>query len=363
MRTAVRTSIVTAALAGALLAPAATGVAGAFAAPAAAHGAVSVYGTVSNNDRYAGEPVYIGEGLVAVLRNGAEGPEAWIRFVGSQWKPGDVYMVHVLTVLDRSRLSDTANGLLLSLTGADTSAPVLTVAKDGVSKSYPLPKAEAAKTPKAPEVPKAPKTPVKPAPEAPKSPRSPEAPKTPATTVKDRYDGEVVLVGKGRIAVLRHDSEGPEVWVRAVAENWKPADGRAGRVLATLDLSRPRAVVDGTAYELAKTDDGRYGLTVHVQGEGASDFYLLPEATPSTKNTAKTTDKTTVAVKPAADVKPQTGAQTVVVPQGAVAAGAEIAAEDTDNSTTLAAGGGLIAILAGLGAAWIARNRAARNRA
>ncbi|MFD0269933.1 hypothetical protein ACFVGY_25735 [Streptomyces sp. NPDC127106] len=336
MRTAVRTSIVTAALAGALLAPAAAGAAGAFAAPAAAHGVTSVYGTVSDADRYAGEPVYIGEGLVAVLRNGAEGPEAWIRFTGSQWKPGDAYLVHVLTVLDRTHRSDTANGLLLSLTGADTSAPVLTVTKDGVSASHPLPKAG-----------------------TPENRKSPQAPQTPATTVEDRYDGEAVLVGEGRIAVLRNDSEGPEVGIRAVAENREPADGRAGRVLATLDVSRPRAVVDGTAYELAETDDGRYDLTVRVQGEGASDSYLLPEAAPSTTTAAKTT----VAVRPATDMKPQTGAQTVVVPQGAVAAGAEIAAEDTDNSTTLAAGGGLIAILAGLGAAWTACNRAARNRA
>ncbi|NXY95502.1 hypothetical protein HYE82_14105 [Streptomyces sp. BR123] len=354
MRTAVRTSIVTAALAGALLAPAAVGAAGAFAAPAAAHGVTSVYGTVSDDDRYAGEPVYLGEGLVAVLRNGAEGPEAWIRFVGSQWKPGDVYMVHVLTVLDRTHPSDTANGLLLSLTGADTSAPVLTVTKDAVTASYPLPKAGTAK---APEAPKATESPVEPAPEAPK--KAPKTPKTPAATVKDRYDGEVVLVGKGRIAVLRNDSEGPEVWIRAVAENWKPADGRAGRVLATLNPSSPHAVLDGTEYRLARTDNGRYGLTVHVQGEGASDFYLLPEA----KTSDKTVAKTTAVVKPAADVKPQTVAQTVVVPQGAVAAGAEIAAEDTDNSTTLAAGGGLIAILAALGAARTARSRADRKRA
>ncbi|MFK0254308.1 hypothetical protein [Streptomyces sp. NPDC090445] len=265
MRTAVRTSIVTAALAGALLAPAAAGAAGAFAAPAGAHGATSVYGTVSDNDRYAGEPVYIGGGLVAVLRNKAEGPEAWIRFAGSQWKPGDAYMAHLLTVLNRTHLSDTANGLLLSLTGADTSAPVLTVTKDGATASYPLPKAG---TPEAPAA--APEAPAKPAPENPKSPEAPEAPKTPKT---------------------------------------------------------PTAPTAPTA------------------------------------PTSTVTDRNDGAVVLGADVKPQTVAQTVVVPQGAVAAGAEISAEDTDNSTTLAAGGGLIAILAALGAARIARSRAARDRA
>lgn len=348
MRSALRTSFVTAALAGALLAPAATAIA-APAAPAVTH---SVNGTVSDDDRYAGEPVYIGEGLVAVLRNGPEGPEAWIRAVGEQWKPGDVYMVRVLTMLDRSHTGDTVNGLGLKLTRADTSTPVLTVTKDGATTSYPLPKAE---SPKAPE---APKTPVKPAPQ---DPKSPEAPKTPVTTADDdRYDGEKVLVGKGRLAVLRNGAEGPEVWIRAVSEDWKPADGWAGRVLATLNPSAPHAVVDGTDYRLAKTDDGRYGLTVRVQGAGASDFYLLPEAAPTTKAPAKAAS---VSVKQAADVKPQTGAQTVVVPQGAVAAGAEIAAEDTDDTTTWAAGGGLLAILAGLGAAWAARNRGSRDRA
>ncbi|MFJ3907290.1 hypothetical protein [Streptomyces vinaceus] len=348
MRSALRTSFVTAALAGALLAPAATAIA-APAAPAVTH---SVNGTVSDDDRYAGEPVYIGEGLVAVLRNGPEGPEAWIRAVGEQWKPGDVYMVRVLAMLDRSHTGDTVNGLGLKLTGADTSTPVLTVTKDGATTSYPLPKAESLKAPEAP------KTPVKPAPQ---DPKSPEAPKTPVTTADDdRYDGEKVLVGKGRLAVLRNGAEGPEVWIRAVSEDWKPADGWAGRVLATLNPSAPHAVVDGTDYRLAKTDDGRYGLTVRVQGAGASDFYLLPEAAPTTKAPVKAAS---VSVKQAADVKPQTGAQTVVVPQGAVAAGAEIAAEDTDDTTTWAAGGGLLAILAGLGAAWAARNRGSRDRA
>ncbi|MFK0223140.1 hypothetical protein ACIQWN_33765 [Streptomyces vinaceus] len=348
MRSALRTSIVTAALAGALLAPAAT----ALAAPTVSAVTTSAYGTVSDNDRYAGEPVYIGEGLVAVLRNGPEGPEAWIRAVGEQWKPGDVYMVRVLTVLDRSHTGDTVGGLGLKLTKADTATPVLTVTKNGATASYPLPKAG---SPKAPE---APKTPVKPAPEDPKNPVT----KTPVTKADDRYDGETVLVGKGRLAVLRNAAEGPEVWIRAVSEDWKPADGWAGRVLATLNPSAPHAVIDGTDYRLAKTENGRYGLTVRVQGSGASDLYLLPEAAPTTKTPDKNPAKT-ASVQQAADVKPQTGAQTVVVPQGAVAAGAEIAAEDTDDTTTLAAGGGLLAILAGLGAAWAARNRGARNRA
>ncbi|MFD7835961.1 hypothetical protein [Streptomyces sp. NPDC059761] len=196
-----------------------------------------------------------------------------------------------------------------------------------------------------------------------------------ASAGKDRYDGELVLVGKNRIAVLRNESEGPEVWIRAVGDNWKPADGWAGRVLAKLDLSDRRAVIEDTEYTL--TDAGGYGLNVHRKGEGASDFYLLPKGAPTTtpstkpstepsaKPSAQPTAKTpaTTSVKPVADVKAQTGAQTVVVPKGGVAAGAEFAAEDTDNSTTVAAGAGLVAIFAGLGVALLARGRrAARSR-
>ncbi|MFJ7264918.1 hypothetical protein ACIQV2_32710 [Streptomyces globosus] len=151
MRTAfaLRTSLLTAALAGALLWPAASGVYTAVAAQApqgvsAGHGG----GAASDGaDRYAGEPVYIGEGLVAVLRNGAEGPEAWIRAVGTRWKPGDTYMVRVLALLDRSHPGDTVNGLGLRLAKADTDAPVLVVTQDGATASYPLPAKGAAVKP------------------------------------------------------------------------------------------------------------------------------------------------------------------------------------------------------------------------
>ncbi|MFJ3201987.1 hypothetical protein [Streptomyces sp. NPDC086989] len=352
MRSALRTSIVTAALAGALLAPAATT---AFAAPPVQSATASGYGTVSDDDRYAGEPVYIGEGLVAVLRNGPEGPEAWIRAVGEQWKPGDTYMVRVLTLLDRSHSGDTVHGLSLKLTRLDTSAPVLTVTEGGATKSFPLPKAS---SPKA-SSPRTPDVRVEPAPEEPKTPA---AAKTPVTAGKGRYDGEAVLVGKGRIAVLRNGAEGPEVWIRAVSADWKPGDSWAGRVLAALDPSGPRAVVDGTAYELAEADNGRYGLTVRAQGGGAPALYLLPKAEPAAAKPAAVV-QSAVSVQPAADVKPQGGAQTVVVPRGGVAAGAEFAAEDTGNSTTAAAGAGLVAIFAGVGVALMARaRRATRGR-
>lgn len=93
-----------------------------------------------------------------------------------------------------------------------------------------------------------------------------------------RYGGETVLVGRGRLAVLRNGPEGPEVWLRAVAPDWEPGDGWAGRVLAKLDPSHPRAVLDGgTRYELTGSGDGRYALTVRERGESAPHaFHPLP---------------------------------------------------------------------------------------
>ncbi|MDJ0385702.1 hypothetical protein [Streptomyces sp. G-G2] len=243
MRSALRTSIAAVALTGALLVPA---TATAFAATTPTAASVGA----SDDSRYEGTPVYIGEGLVAVLRNKAEGPEAWIRYVGTGWKPGDVYMVRVMDVLDRSHLTATVEGLHLTLTKASTSTPVLTVTKAGTTTSYPLPKATA---------------------------------------------------GTGA-------------------------------------------------------------------GTGASPQPSTPTIKPSTPITKPSTPATkpaTSATKPAAtvtDVKPQTAAQTAVVPKGAVAAGAEITAEDTPSTTTLAAGAGLLTVLAALGTAALHRTRRTRHQ-
>ncbi|MGW6704603.1 hypothetical protein ACWGDE_06900 [Streptomyces sp. NPDC054956] len=96
-----------------------------------------------------------------------------------------------------------------------------------------------------------------------------------------RYGGETVLVGKGRIAVLRNGPEGPEAWIRAVAPDWKPADGWAGRVLAKVDRAHPRTMLDGTRYDLVATDDAQYGLRVWPAGaEAAAGFYPLPTPPP-----------------------------------------------------------------------------------
>lgn len=56
--------------------------------------------------------------------------------------------------------------------------------------------------------------------------------------------------------------------------------------------------------------------------------------------------------------KSQTSRQTSVVPKGGVAAGAEIAAGDTpSDTTTVAAGAGLMAVFGALGASVVLRRR------
>ncbi|MFE2551611.1 hypothetical protein ACFXGI_24120 [Streptomyces sp. NPDC059355] len=140
MRSALRTSIVTAALAGALLAPAASAIAATAPQPVPSTGAVA---SPDDNGRYEGKPVYVGNGMVAVLRNGAEGPEAWIRHVGDRWKPGDDYMTHVVGLVTRGQTTAEAYGASFELTKAETTAPVLVVTTKGVATSYPLPEGKA----------------------------------------------------------------------------------------------------------------------------------------------------------------------------------------------------------------------------
>ncbi|MEV4436948.1 hypothetical protein [Streptomyces sp. NPDC049585] len=83
----------------------------------------------SGAGRFEGTAVSIGKGLVAVLRydpaNGSA--EAWIRNVGPDWKPGDPYIQHVAALLNRDNVSETVEGLNLSLEGVDGPHPVLLV--------------------------------------------------------------------------------------------------------------------------------------------------------------------------------------------------------------------------------------------
>lgn len=314
MRTALRTSIVTAALAGAMLAPAAGAAFAAPAAPAAQTAVASTYGTVS--DRYEGQAVYIGEGLVAVLRNKAEGPEAWIRYVGPDWKPGDTYMVRVMGLLTRAEPTATLNGLQLKLTKAQTAAPVLTVTKeDGTTRSFPLPKGTSSKSC--------------------------------VSEVK------TVRLGEYRSADLTMSSKGPKAYVRNL-------EGAPAPV--TLDRTHPNGSNPDTL-RIDNPSGAKPVLRWKYQSGDAAKTASFPALPKGCKLDYKVTEQ---GAKPAPkpQPKPQTGAQTVVVPKGPVAAGAELPVEtvaDTDNTTTVAAGAGLIAVFGALGASVFLRRRRAQG--
>ncbi|MFD9523221.1 hypothetical protein [Streptomyces sp. NPDC059979] len=327
MRTAlaVRTSIVTVALAGALLIPAAGS---AFAAPASAAVQTVAAQTVaartdaaSDNDRYEGEPVYIGEGLVAVLRNKAEGPEAWIRAVGPGWKPGDTYMVRVVAKLDRTLPHDTVNGLSLELTKAATARPVLVVtAKNGSTTSYPLPAGQA------------------------------------ATDCRVGPKGQPM--GAGVRAELYVTENGPK------AVLFSSGDDRAW---ATLDRTHP-ALPDseGIIARIVNPGSATPVFEWKTQGghskTGRTPFPAFPQGCrPSYEFTgSEPVVKPTTPIP--ASAKPQTAGQTTVVPKGPVAAGAELqvaAAEDTDKAATWVGGVGLMAAFGALGASVHLRRRRA----
>ncbi|MFE9841116.1 hypothetical protein [Streptomyces goshikiensis] len=322
MRTALRTSIVTAALAGAMLVPAAGS------APAApAPRAVTSAKAAAQDDRYAGQAVYIGNGMVAVLRNQAEGPEAWIRAVGPQWKPGDPYMVRVLTVLNRQQTTDSAFGASFELTEAETTSPVLVVTTDGVAKSYPLPKGRAGRTCAA--------------------------------------DSKIQDIGAGTTAELYMSSDGPKAVLRSSGSDtpWRILD----RDFTTLDKS------DGIIARIVNPSGSKPVFEWRTQGGGTplgrTSFPSLPKG--CELNHKVTREQTgagpvakpspaTTGVTPQTQARTPVQAQTAVVPKGAVAAGAELPVEtvaDTDDSTTPAAGAGLIAIVTALGAGVLRRRR------
>ncbi|MFI6145241.1 hypothetical protein [Streptomyces sp. NPDC051109] len=346
MRTALRTSIVTAALAGALLAPAATAIAatapqpvpstGAAAAPVASVSSVSPAPSAPSDDngRYEGRPVYVGNGMVAVLRNEAEGPEAWIRYVGDQWKPGDNYMLHVVGLVTRGQTTAEAYGASFELTKAETTAPVLVVTTKGVAKSYPLPEGKAGRV---------------------------------CSAEKSQN------IGAGMSAKLFMSPDGPraELWVAGEDTAWRlldrgfPALPESAGIIAR--IVNPSGAAPGFEW---KTQGGGTPLgrtSFPALPKGCKPNYKVTEDRAADQPAPKPEPTTgTVSAKPVVpvgDVKPQGGAQTVVVPKGAVAAGAELAAEDTDDSTTVAAGAGLVAIFAWLGVALLARGRrAGRSR-
>ncbi|AQT74089.1 hypothetical protein [Streptomyces sp. fd1-xmd] len=331
MRTALRASLATAALAGALLAPAA----------GAAHAATTVRQAAavtsqSPADRFSGTPASIGGGLVAVLRHEAEGPEAWIRAVGPDWKPGDHYMFRVLTVLDRANTADTVNGLDLEITGVDSAAPVLTVTKAGATESFPLPLSEAART---------------------------HGARCVSATKRLGLHGTLV-------ADLTTTPDGPQVQL---------VDGITKEPREKLTRTAPApAKDDRTAARIVNASGARPSFTYATPGGespfGTALFPELPagcaltypfeeEAAPAPKREATPAAQPapSPSTGPAAPAAPK--ARTAVAPQGGVAAGAgEEAAEDAGAPVAASAGAGLAAVVAGLGAAFLARRRGRTQR-
>ncbi|WP_326588377.1 hypothetical protein [Streptomyces sp. NBC_01294] len=333
MRTALRASLATAVLAGALLTPAAGA---AYAATTTVPQAATV-APENAPDRFAGTPVHIGEGLVAVLRHEAEGPEAWIRVVGPDWKPGENYMFRVLTVLDRMNITDTANGLDVEITKVNSAAPVLTVTKAGVTKSFPMPLSEAGRT---------------------------HGARCVSSTKRLGLDGTLV-------ADLTTTPDGPQVQlVDGVTKDPYKKLTRTGPALAKGDLTVARILNPSSAdpsFEYAtpgQADPFETALFPELP-KGCTFTYSFtdeaptpkPSATPSARPTAPAAAATGTGSAP----KAQTAGQTTVVPKGGVAAGAELT-EDRDDSTTALAGAGLVAILAGLGTALLVRRRADARR-
>ncbi|MFE2131184.1 hypothetical protein [Streptomyces amritsarensis] len=335
MRTALRASLATAVLAGALLAPAA----------GAAHAATTVRQAAavtsqSPADRFSGTPASIGGGLVAVLRHEAEGPEAWIRAVGPDWKPGDHYMFGVLTVLDRANTADTVNGLDLEITGVDSAAPVLTVTKAGATESFPLPLSEAART---------------------------HGARCVSATKRLGLHGTLV-------ADLTTTPDGPQVQL---------VDGITKEPREKLTRTAPApAKDDRTAARIVNASGARPSFTYATPGGesplGTALFPELPagcaptypfeeEAAPAPKREATPAAQPapSPSTGPAAPAAPKarTAGRTAVAPQGGVAAGAgEEAAEDAGAPVAASAGAGLAAVVAGLGAAFLARRRGRTQR-
>uniref|UniRef100_A0AAU2JUT7 Gram-positive cocci surface proteins LPxTG domain-containing protein n=1 Tax=Streptomyces sp. NBC_00049 TaxID=2903617 RepID=A0AAU2JUT7_9ACTN len=320
MRTALRTSIVTAALAGAMLAPAA-GAAFAASAPQAATSTKAAESPVKKVD--------IGDNLIAFVSNSVkEGPRAVIHVVD---KDGTTHPKPLVS-LDRSHTKESVQGTTFALTHLESATPVLVVSTGGVDKSFPLPKGE------------------------------------PGTDCRSEL--KQVDMGAGVMAELRVAEYGP------VASLTSASDG--GRAWATLSRKEPslpesagivaRIVNPSSATPVFewKTQGGpmptgRASFPAFPKGckpnyEFTNDEKAQPPVTPKPK-------PSTTASAPA-DKKAQNAGQTTVVPKGPVAAGAELPVEtvsDADNTTTVAAGAGLMAVFGALGASVVLRRRRAQG--
>ncbi|MET9465160.1 hypothetical protein ABZY44_10150 [Streptomyces sp. NPDC006544] len=330
MRTAARTALATAVLAGALLAPAGA----AFAATGSAAAAASSSGAASPSvpDRYAGTPVSIDKGIVAVLRYRSEGPEAWIRAVSPDWKPGDTYTGDVLLTLDDEHRTGSVEGLQLKLVeGEEIHVQSLVVTKNGKTSSYELPHGQGSECGSEPV----------------------------SQPIGAGALARLMMTPNGPVAQLEFAEEGPDAEHTSLTRAVPSLPEGAGIIARILNPSSAEPVFEW------KTQGGDmpYGHAAFPKlPKGCTFDYTFQKPTqkpqPDPKPSAKPSTKPSVA--PVAP-RPQTGGQTTVVPKGPVAAGAEITADD-DNSITTAAGAGLVAILLALGTTFMVRARKARSR-
>ncbi|MFI0264887.1 hypothetical protein ACH4OW_38510 [Streptomyces sp. NPDC017056] len=350
-RRTLRTAVASAALGAALLGSAS----GAFAAtPGTAATAAAAKPASDGAGRYAGQPVYIGNGMVAVLRNvrSAGGPEAWIRYVGPQWKPGDWYLVRVLDVLDSNHRSAQVKGLSLRLSGTSGTSPKLHVGGGkGGAKTYALPKSGA------------PATGGK---ETGKSGQggkgTGQAARKPGGTASDgRKSCTVsrrVAIGGGTLAVMSNSSKGPRVTFEDGPGNAVPG--------ASLDRTHPTLARFGA--KIVDPYSARPTFRFKMQGgsypAGHANFPTMPKGcalvakpgasgVPGGTHAAKAAGSKAAAA-PGSQAAP-TATQTKVLPKGAVAAGYD-GAEAPDNTPLFAAGGALAAAGAA-GVAFAVRRR------
>lgn len=326
MRSALRTFIVTAAVAGTVLVPTAGS---ALAAPAL-QAAPAASG--SGNDRQAAQPVFIGEGLVAVLSFDSGGPEASIHTAAADWKPGDPYGATAVTVLDGNHRTATANGLRLALVeGEEAHVETLTVTtKDGRTTSHRLPSGKGSECVSAPL----------------------------EKVIGAGASATLMMTPTGPLAVLKFDEEGPMA-PEVTLTRTRPSLPKGALTVRILNPSSAEPVLEWAI----PSGDKAFGHAAFPKLPGLEHCtreYALQQPTdkpqPEVRPQAKP-DTVPSASPTAAAVAPRTAAQTSVVPKGGVAAGVETAPESDDSASALAAAG-LAAALAALAAAVVVRRRA-----
>ncbi|MEU4199674.1 hypothetical protein AB0F64_06950 [Streptomyces sp. NPDC026294] len=315
--------------------------------------------------RYEGKPIAIGNGMVAVLRNvpAAGGPEAWIRYVGPQWKPGDWYLVRVLGLLDREHPSAHLKGLSLRLTGLSGTSPKLHVSGGpGGAKSFALPQSAAPAAGGKVTGGKSAGGDTAGRHQAGQATAHPQGRPTAHRTDSGTASGSRkscivtrrVAIGGGTLAVLKRGPQGPSATFEDGPGNAVPG--------ARLDRAHPTLARFGA--KIVDPYGARPKLRFKMQGgnypPGTANFPALPQGCAPAAKPAKSGAP---GAKPAGSKSPgavgaqatPTGSQTKVLPKGAVAAGYENL--EQPDTTPLFAAGGLFAAAGAAGVVFAVRRR------